>query len=388
MKRINVISAFLFSICISACTGGNKQKADDCIIVDVTANYPKKEFTLQDLMDVEYIPLETTDTFTTQGVVKAIGKNLILITNRNMDGDIFVYERTTGKGQRKINRRGQGPEEYSQVNSIVLDEEHHEMFIVDYPARKILVYDLEGNFKRNFIFENTSYYHDISDYDTKYLIAYKGYSPEIENEEANHILISKQDGKVVRELSVPIKTIKTPVFIEGEMVITPGFCQTLPLSEHCILMRTSSDTIYNYSDDNIRPFIIRTPSIYTMDPEVFLFVTAADNRYYFMQTMKKEIDLNTFKGFPTNDLVYDRQEKALFECTIYNDDFTNKKEVSLKPAPGRTNNREIAACIALDASGLIEAYQKNELKGHLKEIASTLNEESNPVIMLMKYKKN
>ena len=59
MKRINVISAFLFSICISACTGGNKQKADDYIIVDVTANYPKKEFTLQYLMDVEYIPLET-----------------------------------------------------------------------------------------------------------------------------------------------------------------------------------------------------------------------------------------------------------------------------------------------------------------------------------------
>ena len=149
MKRINVISVFLFSLCISACTGGNKQKADDYIIVDVTANYPKKEFTLQDLMDVEYIPLETTDTFTTQGVVKAIGKNLILITNRNMDGDIFIYERTTGKGQRKINRRGQGPEEYSQINSIILDEEHYEMFIVDYPARKILVYDLEGNFKRD-----------------------------------------------------------------------------------------------------------------------------------------------------------------------------------------------------------------------------------------------
>ena len=52
MKKINVISAFLFSLYISACTGRNKQKADDYIIVDVTANYPKKEFTLQYLMDV------------------------------------------------------------------------------------------------------------------------------------------------------------------------------------------------------------------------------------------------------------------------------------------------------------------------------------------------
>ena len=33
------------------------------ITVDITANYPKKEMILQDFMDVEYIPLETTDEF-------------------------------------------------------------------------------------------------------------------------------------------------------------------------------------------------------------------------------------------------------------------------------------------------------------------------------------
>ena len=47
---------FIFSGC-----GGNKQSEDDLITVDVTAQYPKKELILQDFMDVEYIPLETTD---------------------------------------------------------------------------------------------------------------------------------------------------------------------------------------------------------------------------------------------------------------------------------------------------------------------------------------
>ena len=43
---------------------------------------------------------------------------------------------------------------------------------------------------------------------------------------------------------------------------------------------------------------------------------------------------------------------------------------------------------ALQAHELVEAYGKGRLKGKLKEIATTLDEESNPVIMLIKHKKN
>jgi hypothetical protein len=35
----------------------------------------------------------------------------------------------------------------------------------------------------------------------------------------------------------------------------------------------------------------------------------------------------------------------------------------------------------------VESYKKGELKGRLKEIAAELDEESNPVIMLIKHKK-
>lgn len=72
MKKINaalVISLFVMTGC-----GGNKQLTDDCITVDVSADYPKKELILQDFMDVEYVPLETTDDFITQGIVKATAR--------------------------------------------------------------------------------------------------------------------------------------------------------------------------------------------------------------------------------------------------------------------------------------------------------------------------
>ena len=84
-----------------ASCGNKEQSTNDIITVDVSANYPQKELILQDFMDVVYIPLETTDEFITQGSVKAIGKNIIIVTNWINDGDIFIFDRS-GKGIRKL----------------------------------------------------------------------------------------------------------------------------------------------------------------------------------------------------------------------------------------------------------------------------------------------
>ena len=46
------------SLCVSG-MWKDKQSTNELITVDVTKNYPEKELTLQDFMDVEYIPLET-----------------------------------------------------------------------------------------------------------------------------------------------------------------------------------------------------------------------------------------------------------------------------------------------------------------------------------------
>ena len=105
MKWIITIPAILL-FALAGC-GKDKQSTNELITVDVTVSYPKKELILQDFMDVEYIPLETKDDFICQGLVLAIGKDIILARNRIRDGDIFIYDRKTGKGLKKINREGQ-----------------------------------------------------------------------------------------------------------------------------------------------------------------------------------------------------------------------------------------------------------------------------------------
>ena len=64
--------------------------------------------------------------------------------------------------------------------------------------------------------------------------------------------------------------------------------------------------------------------------------------------------------------------------------YTMMISVSLTSEP---RNPEIAICQTLDAPDLVEAYEKGQLKGKLKEIAANLDEESNPVVMLLKKKK-
>jgi hypothetical protein len=53
----------------------------------------------------------------------------------------------------------------------------------------------------------------------------------------------------------------------------------------------------------------------------------------------------------------------------------------------KTINNEIAFSKKNEADELVEDYKKGVLKGKLKEIATGLKEEDNPVIMLVKHKK-
>jgi hypothetical protein len=69
---------------------------------------------------------------------------------------------------------------------------------------------------------------------------------------------------------------------------------------------------------------------------------------------------------------------------VYADDYTEKRPVSMDSRP---INDEIVICHSLEDRQFVESYKKRELKGKLKEIAATLDEEDNTVIRLVKHKK-
>ena len=89
------------------------------------------------------------------------------------------------------------------------------------------------------------------------------------------------------------------------------------------------------------------------------------------------------------NLVYDKAERTAFECEVINRDFEGTP-VNLWFAHRvimEFNGDEIAFATRLEAPDLVDAYKEGQLSGRLAEIASTLHEEDNPVIMIAKYKK-
>jgi len=306
MKKATLVLVIALLAGLVGC--GQKQSiSDDIIVVDITkAPSSKKELILQDFMDVEYVALETKDDFLNRGVVHDIGKKTILVTNQD-DGDIFVYDRT-GNALRKINRRGQGGEEYISCFNITLDEENEEMFINDISLQKIHVYDLYGNFKRSFQHKKgngTLFYNDIFNYDKNNLICYDQY-----NEKIPFVLISKKDGSITKEIKIPFKKkillLQQTRDEEHIYIKTPGpYRRIITFKGNCILSETSSDTVYTLSPDySLYPLLVRTPSIQTMNPEVFLILRFFQTVIILWKQLKTYLILVQEKGF-----------LELFSCT-------------------------------------------------------------------------
>ena len=393
MRRAIINIGFLL-LTMVGCLGcrHSASQAEEVITVDVTASYPKKELILQDIVDVEYIPLETNDEFITRGTLRDVGRELLVVTNLPSDGDIFLFDRK-GKALKKINHLGQGAEEYVGVLGITLDENNNELFVNDHYTERMLVYDLDGNYKRTFKHKKGTMYDAVYNFDEENLICHDGsFTDDGKANRLSYLLVSKRDGSVVKEIPISFKEKKLIQMIkkgEGDSntyVVSPSsYYPLIPYSGNWELVEPSADTVFTLSPDlDLKPFVARIPSVQSLNPEIFLFMSILTDRYYFMRAMKKELDFKTFRGFPGTDLFYDKQEKTLSQFTMYNGDYSNKRSISFLFKP---RNSEIAISQSLQAPDLVEAYEKGELKGKLKEVAAGLDEEANPVIMLAKYKK-
>ena len=391
MKRSTTISAAILFVMFGfiGCNESRRQ-SEGLIIVDVTnTDYPIKELILQDFMDVEYIALETNDDFINQGFVQSIGQKIIVVKNGINDGDIFIYKRKTGEAIRKFNHKGQGAEEYVAISGIVLDEDKYEMFVTDNVTRRMLVYNLDGKYLRSFKFQKNAMYKKIYNFDKQNLICYNFSSS---NDGQSFAIISKQDGSITQEIQIPFEEIKSIyIFLRDEANdmtygAAPYIYPIIPVpNNNWILVEPSSDTIYSYSSEyEMKPFLTRVPSIQSMNPEVFLLPSVVTDRYCFMEIVKKEYSFSTGKGFPSTFLMYDRQEKSIFRYTVNNADYSYKNIVNMVLSP---ESSEVAFYHKIEPYGLVDSYKKGELKGKLKEIASKLDPEDNPVIMLIKHKK-
>ena len=114
---------------------------------------------------------------------------------------------------------------------------------------------------------------------------------------------------------------------------------TFPAKDHWVLVNTSSDTVWQlFAEGQSDSSIVRTPSNSPWKLKSFFSQSIITDRYYFMRTMKKELDYKTFKGFPGTDLVYDDKRKKQSSTILYVILITRIRNRSSSSKPKKSRN--------------------------------------------------
>jgi hypothetical protein len=312
----------------------------------------------------------------------------------NNNGDIMTFDRKTGKGINSFNRHGRGPGEYPDpyIMSIAVDRSRNEMYVtlgVHYGGTDYLIYiySLEGKPLRtlklnNFMFPNFFHSYDEGhlfyrdpDYDTS--------SPE------PYGLVSKTDTLVTR---LPVRmegrrtmqiTIETA---QGSRISRSGGYPIAHTREGYMFSEPGIDTMFrwNRATETLTPVMTRIPSFASMNYPIGLFYLAENDDYMFLQTVERKWDgPESSEGFKTVNLLYDKQDGGFYETTIVNGDFADERTSSFEPDPGVPAGVFV---VALQPYELLDLHEQGKLRGRLAEVAPTLKEDDNPVIMIVTLK--
>ncbi|MDH6342628.1 hypothetical protein M2480_002758 [Parabacteroides sp. PFB2-12] len=361
-----------------------KTDESELVVVNVEKSYPGKKLKLQDIGKVEYLPLETSDEFL-WSIPSVNSISDTYITNYDSEnGTLLIFDRN-GKGVSTFNHQGGSGEEYAPYSEVMLDEENREIIVNDSHSEKIFVYDITGSFKRVMDYAEGKKYYSLANYDRGTFLAY---NQQIEDDQANSFLIlSKETGEIIEEIVIPATGKKLSARIESSLngnpvTISFNYYPIIPAYPDLALNEISNDTLFAFSPSQaLRPICVQTPSRETMNPVVFLYLAKESKDYLFFHTRENTFDLDKMVGGNSRFLAYDKREKSFYEAEL-TDENQIGKGYALNSQSEVPLNQFVQVLNTID---LIEAYEKGELKGELKEIASQLDEEDNPVLMIVTF---
>ena len=380
MKSILLISMFTSAIMLAGCCQSGET---EMITINVKKSYPKKELAIADLWKVEYIALETDSTFLVPGGQPYhVGENKLGFVD-NRTGNLLFFDAKTGEKAFCINRKGPGPEEYKSVGALVMDEKAGEIFAWTIFDATFQVYDEQGKYLRTLPMHNKRkdeylYITNFIHLDDDQLLCssnnIKGY--------AVHYLQDKKTGMTTLVDSISNERyVREYIFAEKDGVTystSPNLTPFVHTSEGIVYADHSNDTLYRMTD-GMTPsaFIVRTPRVKETKPNKILRFDNETDDWMFLSGIEMAYDFSKNEGMRQTNYGIEKASGNIFELTFIHPDYEGKEY-----SPTALNVRYYPA------DELLTALEEGKLKGKLKEIASTLGEEDNGVVMLLKQKRN
>ena len=302
--------------------------------------------------------------------------------SRNSD-HLFFFDRNTGTALKILSRKGRSGHEYNRIDAFALDRKAEEVFVLDASQKRVLVYGYNQTFKRSFEVPSNSV--DMLGYDDASLLVY------IEHDTISKpfLLISKENGFVSQVLDVTVgpRLNKMQVKI-GDMVTVAsirGTSVSLVLTDDGVLVSDwACDTLYYFNYQGLlEPIAIRNPSAGEMKPCWRLHLTGINDHFvYFLSTQLPEMLDGKLISMEARLYAYDRQEHRIVKPRFLLADDPTGTVWS-----GWNLGNQYGAYMAylLKTEEIYASYKAGKLQGHLNEIAATVKEDDNPVLMLVKF---
>jgi hypothetical protein len=380
------------------CTNNSVQNQGNIPIIDISQTYPEKRISFQELGgEIEYIPLETTDEVLLDDRAKivSISDKYIIITN-DLLGDIFTFGRN-GKIISYFNHKGRSGEEYIQLRKLIFDEKNKEFFVLTF--NKIIVYSEKGEYKRTLPFPEKINLTRIYNFDDETLFGYDEYGILTNEYNAKpYLFISKKNGVVVSTLehSLPKRYSNRILFEaknekgenETKALALSGYANNWTDGNNFVISDLSDDTVYQLTrDKKLIPLITREPSVHKSDIRVFLTSELQTDKFMLLNYVKinfeqmlKNIQAN--EGYSISTLLYDFTNNRIYDVLIYNADC--EKYCCYQFADANITENCGADLMSTDA--VVSYFQNNKVSGELRQIAETLNEDDNQILMIVKFK--
>ena len=409
MKMITLI--LTLALVITGCTFTSETKQSQLPVIDVNKEYPLKRIDIHEIADVEYIPLETTDSSMLQVDVSiSITDNCIMVSD--ILQHIVVFFDRKGKYLHTVNRYGRGPGEYVASVETDIDGNKKELYIWDLHNFKLFTYTWNGTNIATHGYAPSYSFEFMKNYDENYLIAYNDiYWPspikkyERKADPCPYYLISKKDGKLKRldkrlmpkEWVHPIFNVikgQNGYYTRAEHFKMPHIIDS---GDDFLLTENSLDTLYNYKNHQLEPVFVRAPSASTMETPKLIYPCVFNEFYFIFRILPMDYEIGLKHDFDSRMMpayILDRRTNEICRLELYDSLLDPELKIQSKRGiiTAFPENTEISiknknhAASRYQTSILVEKYKEGKLKGKLKEIASKLKEDDNNVVAIFKFK--
>lgn len=277
-----ILYFFLFFISCSS----SKESAEELPYIDVNKNYPEKEINLAGIADVSYLQLNTENAdFLYQGSINYVTQNTIVIVDRISNSVLFFSK--DGIPKSRFNRRGQGPEEYTDAAYVMYDEATDDVYISPDFSNYIIVYSSVGEYKRKLILPQRNIGGQMVFFDDQSILVYDNTKlwQSIVNEHSNDkiifteqdkdssfYLVSKVDGAVLEYINLPRKNIDLSYSdLAGTFLGQVNYARVRKSLNGLFLYNPENDTIFLYNKNkSLTPFLYKKPLLNNYNPMIVM----------------------------------------------------------------------------------------------------------------------